>query len=185
MALAPLQEATPWSVVQSQAHFSPLLEVRTRAPYQQPKPHPPEKVKNELDTTSLLLALSKYDKRAIFPGRSLRRHVLGHGQSTELRVECPRICRNALPRFDILSLHLPSRRLVCIEAFASRGSCSRDRQAHRSAVRHRAEQVYGAGRARRSGTAFRHTAHACRVSLQDCQRRPANVLRPEPDSQNW
>jgi hypothetical protein len=39
--------------------------------------------------------------------------------SAELRVECPRTCRNVLPRLDILSLHLRSGRLVGIEAFAS------------------------------------------------------------------
>ena len=46
----------------------------------------------------------------------------------------------------------------------------RDRETDGSAVRHRPEQVRGAGRARCSGAAFRHAAHARRVALQDRQR---------------
>ena len=49
---------------------------------------------------------------------------------------------------------------------------------HRPAVRHRAEQVHGAGRARRARSALRHAADAGRLALQDCQRHSADVLRP-------
>jgi fumarate hydratase class II len=59
-----------------------------------------------------------------------------------------------------------------------RGRCCRDRQAHRPAVRQRAEQIHRAGRSRRSGAAFRHNADLGRITLQDCQRHPADVLRP-------
>ena len=41
-----------------------------------------------------------------------------------------------------------------------------------------AEQVRGAGRARRPGAALRHAAHAGRVALQDRQRHPPDVVRP-------
>ena len=56
-----------------------------------------------------------------------------------------------------------------------RGGRGRDRQAHRPALRQRAEQVRRAGRARRAGAAFRHAAHAGRLALQDRQRHPADV----------
>ena len=58
-----------------------------------------------------------------------------------------------------------------------RSGGGRDREAHRAAVRHRAEQVHGAGRPRRAGAALRHAAHAGRVALQDRQRYPPDVVR--------
>ena len=67
-----------------------------------------------------------------------------------------------------------------------RGGGGRDRQAHRPALRHRAQQVRGAGRSRRSGPALRNAAHAGRVALQDRQRHSADVLRPARRiSPNW
>jgi fumarate hydratase class II len=39
------------------------------------------------------------------------------------------------------------------------------------------KQVHRARRSRRSGTAFRHNADAGRITLQDCQRHPTDVLR--------
>ena len=47
-----------------------------------------------------------------------------------------------------------------------------------AALRHRAEQVRRAGRARRAGAAVRHVAHAGGLALQDRQRHPPDVLRP-------
>ena len=59
-----------------------------------------------------------------------------------------------------------------------RGRRGRNRQAHRTALRQRAQQIHRAGRARRAGAAFRHVAHAGRFALQNRQRHPPDVLRP-------
>ena len=58
-----------------------------------------------------------------------------------------------------------------------RSGRGRDRHTDRTAVRHRAEQVHRAGRARRAGAIFGHAAHARRVALQDRQRYPPDVMR--------
>ena len=58
-----------------------------------------------------------------------------------------------------------------------RGPRRRDRQVHRPAVRHRAEQICRARRARRPGAPFRHAADAGGLALQDRQRHPPAVLR--------
>ncbi len=59
-------------------------------------------------------------------------------------------------------------------AEAGRGG---NREADRPAFRHRAEQVHGAGLARRTGAAFGHAAHAGGFALQNRQRYPADVVR--------
>ena len=59
-----------------------------------------------------------------------------------------------------------------------RSSGRRNRQADRLALRHRAQQIHGARRARCPGAAFRHDAHPRRVALQNRQRHPPDVLRP-------
>jgi fumarate hydratase class II len=58
-----------------------------------------------------------------------------------------------------------------------RGGRCRDRRAHGPALRHRAQQVHGAGRPRRLGPAVGHASHPGGVALQDRQRHSPDVLR--------